>query len=593
MKYLSKMLFRSIHNTRGRYFALIAIVFLGVGFFAGLVNSEPSMRKTQQLYLNKHSFFNYELLSNTGFTSDQLSEISNIPGVDQAEASFSTNLFTRVENSDYHLTLHSLTSQINTLDLKAGRLPKNDQECVVDAHIFSKDSIGTSLTLTDQNSATILATLSSRSYTIVGIADSPLYLSLDRSDPTHEEAELDGFFYVNSDACLAPVSTEIWITGSHISRSSLLAYADYVLTRDDNIGFVRFKNDSAIVDGIATAFPAFFILIAALVCITTMTRMINEERTQIGTLKSMGVSSYSIISLYLSYSVSAVFLGCISGYAVGTVGLPRILWKIYNMTYNFAPLSYSFQPLLLTGCLLISVLGSIFVTWFTCGRELLEKPAALIRPKSPAAGKKIWLEHIPFFWNKLHFLTRIALRNTFRYKKKMLMTIVGISGCSALIVTGFGIRDTVVTALSDASDLLNDSLSNMNYVVLVLIICAAALSMIVLYNLTNINIMERTREIATVKVLGFQLKETAGYVLNENIILAVIGGLLGMPLGKLLHWYVLKQIVVDGLTFNQTIQPKSYFFSLILTLLFTWLSNQLMKHKIHQIPMAESLKAVE
>ena len=537
--------------------------------------------------------------------------------------------------------------------------------------------------------------------------------------------------------------------------------AVYVFDNQSNIGYVSFQNDITIIDGISNAFPFFFALIAVLVCITTMTRMVNEERVQIGTLKALGYHTGIITLKYILYAGFAGLIGCILGFFLGTGVLPRIIWAVYGMSYGFAPLEYWFSPVMYVICLAVSVLGPSLVTWIVCRRDLKESSADLIRPKAPANGKPILIEKSRLIWNKLSFLNKIMLRNAFRYRQRTAMMLIGIAGCTALIVTGFGLKDSVANivnyqydkitvydvkvqfdgdesaiesvlsengaqglfAYSDevtvtaernkksaelialpgdnvetvfrlrsngnqiktpgkgeivlseklaskieagvgdvVSAVVNDeelalritgicdnyighfvyisidsvenvkknvvyvtsenaselavglrevdgveyvtltqterdvtakTMSSMNYVVLVVIVCAGALSFIVLYNLTNINIIERSREVATVQVLGFRPEETSAYVLRENILLSVLGAGLGLAAGKLLHWYVMLQVQVDKLTFDVRIAPVSYLISFFITVVFAVLTNLFMRIKLARINMAESLKSVE
>ena len=217
----------------------------------------------------------------------------------------------------------------------------------------------------------------------------------------------------------------------------------FALDRTSNPGYVTFENDSAIVDGIAVVFPVFFVLVAALVCITTMTRMVNEERTQIGTLKAMGYSSPVIMAKYLLYAGLSALLGCLLGFFVGATGLPYIVWFAYNIMYQYEDLLFHFSPFMLTACLLVSVAGSLFVTWLACRSALMEKPAELIRPKAPAVGKRVLLERIGPLWRRLPFLSKVSIRNAFRYPSRVFMMLLGIGGCTALMVAGFGAKDSL------------------------------------------------------------------------------------------------------------------------------------------------------
>ncbi|MEA4964487.1 MAG: FtsX-like permease family protein [Oscillospiraceae bacterium] len=547
----------------------------------------------------------------------------------------------------------------------------------------------------------------------------------------------------------------------------------YVLDRTLNTGYACFDNDSQIVDGIARVFPLFFFLVAALVCITTMTRMVEDDRTQIGIMKALGYGNFAISRKYLIYAGSASLLGCVIGLSLGSWLIPRVLWKAYSIMYGFAPIQFFFNwklSILSTLGYLCCALGA---TWISCRGELREVSAELIRPKAPKPGKRVLLERIPLIWKHLGFLRKVSFRNVFRYKKRLFMMIVGIGGCTALLLTGFGIHDSIqnfvgyqfdeitkydctVTFSDPMSDetqqefldecadgvksaafvhlssvnvesdslvksaylvatdddltgymdfhsggeelsypetgqcLINKNLSeqfdlrvgdtvtvydsdrnsltmtisgifdnyiynyiyttagtldgyggnreikcayvnltdgeahstalaevagasgvsgvssnevlrnrietmmsSLNYIVVFVTLCAGALAFIVLYNLTNINITERIREIATIKVLGFYEGETSTYVFRENLILTSLGALLGLPLGKLLHLYVMGQIKIDMMRFDVRVTILSYVSAVLLTLAFAGIVNFVMLYKIRKIDMAESLKSVE
>ncbi len=547
----------------------------------------------------------------------------------------------------------------------------------------------------------------------------------------------------------------------------------YLLDRNTNIGYALFENDSEIVEQVAKVFPIFFILVAALVCMTTMSRMVEEQRTQIGIFKALGYSEASIMGKFMFYSGSASLIGCILGFAIGTKLFPAIIWMTYKLMYIPLDIPYYFDQKLAILALLASLLCSLGTTWISCRVELGETAASLMRPKAPKAGKRVLLEYVPFIWNKLKFLHKVSIRNIFRYKGRFFMMIIGIGGCMALLLTGFGLKDSIAgfadtqfgeIQVSDSAvsfesskaenihksltekdfehlmlrhsswDLLYgnrvksidleamDSFENMenffvfrdmdgnslappeknqalvshsiserydvnvgdeitlrdadmreihlevsgvfenhtynpiyitretlesqlnteirlnkafvnfpddieiadankhihqidgvisvemfqntksrmaemmsslDYIVLLVIVCAAALAFIVIYNLTNINITERTREIATIKVLGFFRRETSAYVLRENLFLTtagiIAGGLLAIPL----HSFVMSQIKVDIVDFSTVILPISYVYSAVLTFIFNFIVNLFMEIKLERINMAESLKSVD
>ncbi len=548
----------------------------------------------------------------------------------------------------------------------------------------------------------------------------------------------------------------------------------FLLDRTSNPGYQALDSNSDIVAGVARVFPAFFLLIAALVCITTMTRMVEEERTQIGTLKALGYSNGAIIGKYIAYAGSAAILGCGLGVLLGSVIFPMILWQAYCIILNITPtiqLQINWPLCIAVVCAYTAV--TLLVTWYCCRRSLKEVSAELIRPKAPTSGKKIFLEYLPF-WKHIGFLNKVMLRNVFRYRQRMLMMLIGIGGCTALLLTGFGLRDSIsnlvtdqftnvttndltvyfseaqtpeqqqgfrdsmkgqledvlffyqtsadvkfrdvtkeiylvaageevesfmhftsdgrdlgmpghgktflsvgvadllgvgvgdtvkltdrdmrtltvevsgiyhnsvynyaivepstveeqwgrlpgsqmafasirdycdhheagaaastqpgvmnVTVTKDIAGQVDSMLSALDMVVLTIVICAGALAMIVLYNLTNINITERIREIATIKVLGFRASETAAYVFKENLLLSGMGVVCGLAGGWYLLKFVMSEIRVDFVWFSPTLQPISLVLGVVLTMLAACLVDFLLYFKLEKINMAEALKSVE
>lgn len=547
-----------------------------------------------------------------------------------------------------------------------------------------------------------------------------------------------------------------------------------ILDRNSNVGYNNLDSSSDIVAGVSRVFPVFFILIAALVCITTMTRMIDEERTQIGTLKALGYTNREIMCKYLVYSGSGAVVGCSLGIVAGSTIFPQILWKAYCIMLNIQPnVVLRFNWPLALAVLVIYTAVMLYVTWSCCRRALEENPAELIRPKAPEAGKQVFFEKLPF-WKRISFLNKVAIRNIFRYRQRLAMMLVGIGGCTALLLTGFGLRDSITNvaayqfenvtkydlsvyfreepsqrqqekfretiaqdsaqtmfyhqssveldfdnrvkevylisggddlsgfidlhrnekqlplpgkdqvvlsagvaenlgiregdslilrngdleelnltvsgiydnhvynyaivspatiesqwgkapdyqmafvcvkegrdvhavsaAVSDLSFVMNVEVSEdlastvgrmmeaLDLVVWVIVFCAGMLAVTVLYNLTNININERIREIATIKVLGFNAAETAAYVFKENLALTVVGAALGLLMGKLLLMFVMSQIKIDLVWFAVLTMPVSYIWSIGLTLLSALAVNFVFYFKLDKINMAEALKSVE
>ncbi len=540
----------------------------------------------------------------------------------------------------------------------------------------------------------------------------------------------------------------------------------YVLGREANAGYANFENDSAIVNGVAKVFPIFFFLVAALVCMTTMTRMVEEQRTQIGVFKALGYSEATIIGKYIAYSGSAAIIGSVIGYFAGTWAFSNVIWVAYGMLYDMGSLRYVWDGGLAAIAMLVALLCSAGTTFVACYQELQEMAAMLMRPKAPKAGKRVLLEKLPVVWDHLKFLDKVSVRNLFRYKKRFFMMIIGVSGCTALLVAGQGVKDSIatiadtqfdtislydmvaagtqiedvegmdsyiqtaqgsadaaagdkvksvsllvpkeesdfdlymdlhtkdgervvlpkeqevvisyklaeglgvqigdtlqiqnsdlqggtvtvsgiyqnyfnhyvilneatyqslfgeepdwnaffinvkegadadevaaalmkekdinsVTISQDLKDKVADMMSSLNYIVMLVIACGAMLAFVVIYNLNNINITERIREIATIKVLGFYKEETNSYVFRENMILTLLGSLVGLVIGHYLHAFIMNQIQIDAIAFDVHVTAKSYVISVVLTLLFNQIVNLFMSRKLEGIDMAESLKSVE
>lgn len=1072
-KGMIKSTFREIKTSFGRYMAMLLIVALGIGFFAGLKVAYRLMLDSADYYLDNHEMYDYQMISTLGFDEEAADMLSKEQGVRQSEGSKSMDVLMMGEGgNEWVVRALELPEKVNVPELTAGRMPENAGECLADEHAFSKDSIGTTLTLSDANEEETTDAFQVQAYTIVGLVRSPIYIYYQRGATSVGDGMIDGYIYLKPEAFDMDYDTSIYVmfdqntplyseeyddlisakediweqlneqtansrydriyndaraeiadaqqtldenksegeqelsdalkeledgksqladgkrqirnakktiteneekleksekeykeglkayrknkkefdkgkadyqaglsayetgyaeyqtkkaeydsgkaayeesekqyaeamaayeagkaylseadrqakekelagwratldaTGAGLTEAGItfsaaeadfaankaqldksgkeiakgekelskakkkldeaalqikegkeelekakrqiadkereLATAEqeladgqaeyedargefdeeigkaekeladakkevadiekpdtYLLGRSSNIGYESFKNDAGIIEGVSRVFPIFFFLVAALVCMTTMMRMMEEQRTQIGVLKALGYSNGTIIGKYITYSGSAAAIGAVLGYFAGTWVFSMVIWTAYKMMYDMGSLRYLFKP----GYLLMSVLAALIcaggATFISCYRELQEMAAALMRPKAPKTGKRVFLERISPLWNRLKFLDKVSIRNLFRYKKRLFMMIVGVSGCTALLVTGLGIRDSIagiantqfdtifvydlavgleeeesvevdgvtdsllvcgqsvelhsegrtkdvnllvpkeredfgqyidlhdkegnaiafpgegeavisfkiaenydihegdtihlqnsdlkggevtvigifenyfnhyvvmepetyealfgeqadfnemfvnveedkiheaaaafmkqdgVTTVSiseDSKTHVSDMMKSLDYVVILVVICAALLAFIVIYNLNNINITERIREIATIKVLGFYKEETHSYVFRENMALTLLGSLVGIGLGYCLHDFVMKQINIDAVAFDVHITLLSYIISIVLTLLFNQLVNLFMSRKLEAVDMAESLKSVE
>ena len=806
-----KSTYREIRSSLGRYIAIMLIVMLGVGFFAGLKVTRDAMVATGEKYLNNQSMYDFKLVSTIGFDTDAYKTLNDMKDVTASEGSKSADIImTNSGGSDMVLKTISMPDNINIPELLSGKMPSKSNECLADSRKFSSSDIGKTISISSANSDSDSQKFSVTEFTITGIVRSPLYIRYDRGTTALGNGTLNGFIYILNDAYAIDYDTEIYvklknhgslysdeyndyiddkydavnekaieIAASRYSRLAMYGISEpsvYTLTRSSNSGYANFENDSAIVMGIANVFPIFFFLVAALVCMTTMTRMMEEHRTQVGVLKALGYSNTAIIGKYLFYSGSASLIGGIIGYFLGTIAFPSVIWIAYGMMYNMGSIVYVTNIPIALISVSVAFLCAAGTTFFCCYRELNEMAASLMRPKAPTAGKRIILEKISFIWKRMKFLDKVSARNLFRYKKRVFMMVIGISGCTALLVTGFGLKDSIadvandqfnnifkydltvnvkdsnaiedafnsseistyidaymassyqsmdmsfknktksievltisddknlskfidlhdtsdkkiafpkkgeavitkkyaeifnlkkgdtfsikgsnmsggeltvsaicenyfdnyiminsetylsllghdavvnhyfininkkadshavsallmkedcvtsVLASNDLKDTVSDMMKSLNYVVALVIFCAALLAFIVIYNLNNINITERIREIATIKVLGFYKEETKSYVFRENIILTLFGSLVGLILGHFLHEFVMSQINIDSISFNVHVKALSYLLSVIMTFLFNSVISILMTRKLENINMAESLKSID
>lgn len=1024
-----KTTYREIRQSFGRYAAILAIVALGVGFFVGLMVVTPAMVRNGGRYLNSHDLYDLRLLSTLGFEKDSVDAFTGREDIKAVEGAVSSDFLAVDESGKSRvLVAQTLLEVQNQVELKAGRLPEAADEIVVDSSLFSKDDIGKTIQVSDENSEETADLFAYDVYTIVGVADASYYINYQRGSTTLGTGRVSGFVYMLPDGFDTDYYTELFVrldqndriysdaykakiedlktwaepiaeqeaqkrydslkadaqqkvddaqkelrdqtadartdleeakqkltdgqkeladgkeqiadakkqlqqakqtlaqkqtelnngraqlvdgrsqleagqvqldsaraqlnaaiaaaqsAGSQAGAESAspaqlwqqLAQLDaqqaaldaqrnqlesseaeltagekqlaaakqelssqekqlneqeqkladaekeladgqkeyedglqtldektadakeeiadaqkqideiqepdvYVLGRDTNIGYASYENDSTIVAGIAKVLPFFFFLVAALVCMTTMNRMVEEQRTQIGVLKALGYSEARIMGKYLFYAGSAAGIGSVIGFLIGSTIFPTVIWNAYKIMYHMGDYELMFDPGLAVASLAVALFCSVGVTWLTCRYELMSTAANLIRPKSPKSGRRVWLEHIPLLWNHMSFLAKVSVRNVFRYKQRFFMMVIGIGGCTALLVTGYGIKDTIadiadmqyeevqlydmsatlkegypaadaadfseltgalskssedwmpfceismdltgrsgvktanvvipqdtgaaqeyirlrteegedipwpgeeeavisaklarkcgirvgdtvtlrtedgeklkvkVTALSrnyiynyvyispetweldngsdpvyksiyihasegaqenrelsekllacdvvsavavnaDMLSQINKMMGSLDAVVLLVILCAGALAFIVIYNLTNINITERIREIATIKVLGFRPKETAAYVFRENVVLTALGTIVGLGAGICLHRFVIANIDVDMVTFQPRVLPFSFVKSILLTFVFMVIVDVVMYLKLERINMAESLKSVE
>ena len=900
-KSVFKDFIREIKGSLGRFFAIMAIVAIGVAFFAGITASSSDMKHSSDSYYDEYNMNDIRILSSIGLTADDMDEISKVDGVKAVYGANTQDVLVNYDGKENVAHVSSIPvgkssdddSYINQLRIKDGRLPENDKECVVKYEDTRKSmQVGDVITFKSGTEDDISDTFKDSEYTVVGIVYSPCYVSYDLGSSGIGNGHISYCIYVPDDEFKNDYYTEGYaiIDGAKeldtysdeyktmmdkytddikgISKDRLdirkqnikdeyakakeekreeilgtirqnvvdtitkqyetyypgmdvsamiepyvtpayekavlqfdfesvyaeydkmmeetLADSDdwewYVLTRESSYSFRDYESSANRMKAIATVFPLFFIIVAGLVCLTTRTRMVEEQRGLIGTYKALGYGKGTIALKYVSYALAASLVGGIIGCIIGLRLFPYIIYDSWNIIYQLPSITYASHALLSVVAVLSLVLVTLIATLYSCYYELSEEPSVLMRTKAPKSGKKILLEHT-FIWKHMSFTRKVTMRNIFLYKKRFFMTVIGIAGCGALITAGFGIKDSVqsiidnqygqiihyddilvfnnnadtesiknvadniakdeyykdslmdyaytsdvkvsgqsddysteITVVSNEQDYkdfvtfrsrkdkseleltdsgviiteklakdlsvkagdtiliqddnnkqvsvnvtgvmemyinnyifmtsdyfnqvfgytpdnnrilgkltgddetvqaaigdryLTDSsvksltfvkanisrfenmIQSLDLVTWVLIISAGMLAFVVLYNLTNVNISERIREIATIKVLGFYDTEVGEYVYRENIILTLIGGVFGLLLGVALHSYIMTTIELDGVMFGTKINISSFLISYGITILFSLLINLIMYPSLKKIPMVESLKSVE
>ena len=815
---LLKHIFMKIKDNYKRFLSLICMAFLGVGFYAGIQSSSPDMLKTLDNFYDENNVYDISVISNVGLTEDDLLKLSKIKNVELAINIQEKDTYLEIEENNYVVKLIEYNSQMNNVYIKEGRLPKNNNEVSVDNALLENNN----LKLGDS------ITIDGKKYSIVGNVISPLYFSAERPNSNLGSGKVDYYIYVYNGSLDLEAYSNIYITvkgakkyltnsdsykklinnvkkgidlikdkqqdirydelysdiietsemyGISIDESKFIKPKWYIYDRLDNTSYKELINASDNLKKIGNIFPIIFFAISVLVSLISMMRMIEEDRVENGTLKSLGYNSFHITLKYVIYSLLATTIGSSVGAIFGSYMIPSVIWNIYKKIFFIPKFIYllksDYNALGLWICILCICGTSVIV----CIKNLREVPANLMRPKAPKSGKKILLERINFIWKKLKFSDKITIRNIFRYKSRVITTILGIAGCTALILAGFGLKDSikdvtdfqfnniikydkmlmtnesinqidiekellnedkvenytnvntqnikvlfndeeqevtmitpddfnsisksislidlktnnVIDNISDNSCIIsektaklldidvgdkislldndnnkydikvsyiiknyinqylyinkntynnlfkdykinsilislkdedknskefdkkyisngyaltivdnddikssmNDMLSSIDSIVAILIIAAASLAFVVLYNLSNINISERKREIATLKVLGFYPSEVDKYINRETVLLTILGIGIGLLFGSYLSHFIISTCEPDYIMFDRHVYTLSYFYSLFITVIFTIIVTIVTHFNLKKINMVTSLKNVE
>lgn len=815
---LLKHIFMKIKDNYKRFLSLICMAFLGVGFYAGIQSSSPDMLKTLDNFYDENNVYDISVISNVGLTEDDLLKLSKIKNVELAINIQEKDTYLEIEENNYVVKLIEYNSQMNNVYIKEGRLPKNSNEVSVDNALLENNN----LKLGDS------ITIDGKKYSIVGNVISPLYFSAERPNSNLGSGKVDYYIYVYNGSLDLEAYSNIYITvkgakkyltnsdsykklinnvkkyidlikdkqqdirydelysdiietsemyGISIDESNFIKPKWYIYDRLDNTSYKELINASDNLKKIGNIFPIIFFAISVLVSLISMMRMIEEDRVENGTLKSLGYNSFHITLKYVIYSLLATTIGSSVGAIFGSYMIPSVIWNIYKKIFFIPKFIYllksDYNALGLWICILCICGTSVIV----CIKNLREVPANLMRPKAPKSGKKILLERINFIWKKLKFSDKITIRNIFRYKSRVITTVLGIAGCTSLILAGFGLKDSIkdvtdfqfnniikydkllmtnesinqidiekellnddkvenftnvntqnikvlfndeeqeVTMITpddfnsisksislidlktnniidnisdnsciisektaklldidvgdkislldndnnkydikvsyiiknyinqylyinkntynnlfnnykinsilislkdkdknskefdkkyisngyaltivdndDMKNSMNDMLGSIDSIVAILIIAAASLAFVVLYNLSNINISERKREIATLKVLGFYPSEVDKYINRETVLLTILGIGIGLLFGSYLSHFIISTCEPDYIMFDRHVYTLSYFYSLFITVIFTIIVTIVTHFNLKKINMVTSLKNVE
>ena len=829
-----KNLLREIKRTFTKFLSIFAICALGVAFFAGIRATSPDMKETGDRLYNTYNLSDISVISTSGLTADNIRDLESIEGIQAVRASLFVDAMARgTGEKEKNLRLYSMpiklkseyaplidlipdygidTSpeyEMNGVEIVSGRMPLNDTEIALDNTLEGSlvKQLGDEITLTTAGGSVTLR--------VVGFIRSPMYISLfERGTSSIGNGTSDGFAYASGNA-ISSLGTKLpvmsllntYYTRADIvisGKEGLSAYSDeyealvnevtdriedyastqsgtwYIQDRSGNPGYSDYSENTDRIAAVGDVFPLIFFIVAALVCLTTMTRMVEEQRIEMGTMKALGYGGWQIAMKYAAYAMSACISGGVVGAIIGFKLFPYVIMKGYSIMYYLGKLETPYRADIAFMAIAAMAVCTAAATFSACYASLKEVPATLMRPKAPKAGRRVLLEKIPFIWKKLSFTSKVTVRNLFRYKKRFFMSVIGIAGSGALLVTAFGLNDSIfgiiekqfgdiwqmdvqayvyeAMPLADMQELLGknpanddfdsvmfcldsqmecknggrsqsgvhllgvesagsmagrinlhnggapvtlddsgvvvtaklaetlsikagdeinmrtggedhlmrvigvadnyvyhyvyttaayyatvfgkamqyngfmgnlkdgltdetmdamstqllsdsrmytvrtiesiyasvwDSLSILNYVVLVLILGSGMLTFVVMLNLTNINIGERMRELATLRVLGFYDKEMYDYIFRENNALSVIGAFVGLVFGKIMHLFVIRTCEVDMVMFVRSAKPLSYVYAFALTIVFSLIVNLLMRPKVRAIDMVESLKSAE
>lgn len=624
-----------------RFLSLFFIVLISVGFISGIGSTRDKINYSLSDYYKTQSVSDFILKSTSenGFGEEDISKAKELFPNAIIDTGNTIDVKTEEKRSFRLRFLDYGNTSVNMPDVTEGELPKDISECYAEYadNVIKGYDIGAEIgldfkeifkTLSEQNKQPLSAQVSAAldyltpvKVKVSGIVQSPLTFALD-GEPSYnnpKDAEisysttgtsemdcLENILYLSKNLIptlqgvplLAPDGEMYIALGNRntfdafsreykrtVEKGKAQIEANFanteIITLYDNYSFQSLYSYGEKVASIGYVLMVSFLLVTALVVLSTMTRLIEEERSQIACLKTLGYSSRNIVSKYILFALAATGFGCLGAYFVG-MGMANLLYIIFNYSFNMPPMSSSIAIVYYIITVTAIVGGALAATAISGFGTANERPANLLRPKPPKSGKKVFLEKIPFLWKRISFKYKSTLRNVLRYKGRFFMTVAAVALSTALVLVGLGLLDLCLF-----HDFGSEAIMGIAAIV---VIFAGLLTVLVIYTLTNINISERNREIATLMVLGYQNREVYGYIFREIFITSFIGILFGYPLSCFLNWLVFMTIGFGSLS------GISWFMWLaapFIVTLFTWIVTLILRPRIARVDMNESLKAIE
>ncbi len=610
-----------------QFISIIFIVIVSVGFISGIGTSADKIKYSLTDYYKAQNVSDLILRSTspTGFSETQVQKIRDLYG-ENVNTGVQLDVETEIDGEKQTVRLCFLDGYkkdewtVNKPDLIDGNYPDKDHEVLCE----KADNKIKGFAIDTHISLSLAAQLPEIEVKIAGIVQSPLTFAndgepSDNNDPDMEIPDtidavnsldtLDNILYLSADEIPQPYGVPLLRTNAvfialpdrgafsafgknydgYVEAQKLLILSTLelnedevkIITLNDNYSFVSLKSYADKVMGIGLVLMVAFIFVTALVAQSTMTRLMEEERSQIACLRTLGYSSFKIVFKYVLFAMIAAGLGGVASYFVG-LGLAYLIYWVFNYSFTMPPASSTVALPFYLIVFFVIVAITLLATLISGLKTTREAPANLLRPKPPKMGKKVFLERIPFIWNKLSFKYKSTMRNVLRYFGRFIMTVVSVAVSTALVLAGLALLDVCIFGTINSPSVMA--------IAVVVIIFAGLLTAAVIYTLTNINVSERNRELATLKVLGYQEREVAGYIYREVYIDTVVGIIFGYPLSTLIMWLVFSVMSVG------TIGGVSWFWWLIapaIVMLFAFIVTLMLKRKIVKIDMNESLKAIE